>query len=180
MPRGVYPRKRRSVQTDRPTERVFPVSAIDYPGLLAQLEQQDRAIVQEREDLAVIIDAVRKRARVVVPSGLSGNGQRANQHAKTIAPDDAMKKARPLYERGDAVTAVAKAVGRTAATIYTWASKEKWARPKGHAAKPDAAPVPDNRTKLAGSVRCTNPDCGVYTDYDPCTKCGKALKRRSW
>src|ERR1043166_5727458 len=63
MPRGVYARKQRSVQTDRPTDRptdrVSPVSAIDYPGLLAQLEQQDRALVQEREDLVRQLDRLR-------------------------------------------------------------------------------------------------------------------------
>lgn len=198
MPRGVYTRKRVVRPTDRPTDRVVSVNAIDYPALLAQLEQQRAASVQEIADLDVIIAAVRQRAGHVVPvlpparrpgpqrgTGANqhtsgGNGKRANQHVKTIAPDAARAQARPLYERGDSVAAVAKAVGRSEGTVYSWASTGAWKRPKGHAAEPGAAPVPDDRTKLAGSVRCTNPECGVYTDYDPCTKCGKKLKRKGW
>jgi hypothetical protein len=194
MPRGVYPRKRRSVQTDRPTDRptdrVFPVSAIDYPALLAQLEQQDRALGQEREDLAVIIAAVRKRARVITPSELQRppvrNGKRLKRAATTAKVTEAQwAEARRLWDAGTAGDEIGRKLGITGVSVREHAKRYRWpARKRNYTSPPaptatKAGPAPKG-TQLAGSVKCTNPDCGVMTDFDPCRRCGVALKRKGW
>lgn len=81
--------------------------------------------------------------------------------------------ARPLWERGDPVNAIATAVGRSAATVYGWAAGEKWKRPDVQRAAPAVA-TPAGE-KMPGRVRC--PLCGRMTEYDPCEHCHKPVRK---
>ena len=225
------------------------MNAIDYPALLAQLEQQRAASVQEIADLDVIIAAVRKRAGVAVPVGLTlpparnGGGKNGQRNTRGNPHDPKWNQSKRDYAAGKPVAEIAKAAGVSVATIYTRASEGQWKRPpataahaatpseagatrlspdklatiqlqyekgvsgpeiekrtgvsmktiykrakdlgwKRHAtappAKPTAAAPTPKGTQLSGSVKCTNPDCGVMTDFDPCRRCGVKLNRKGW
>lgn len=171
------------------------MSAIDYPGLLAQLEQQRAAAVQEIADLDVIIPAVRQRAGRVVPVGLTlapprpvakptpnggANGtpkKRPTAETRGNPHDPKWNQAHRDYAAGKPVAEIAKAAGCSVATIYTRASEGKWERPKGHDAPlvKTAAVVPQGH-KLSGTVRCNH--CERMTGYDPCEHCHKTLTRK--
>lgn len=169
------------------------MSVIDYPAMLAQLEQQRTALEEEANDLDAVIDTLRRRAQLAVPAKpvpaakpanrakpkpkkpSGGNGGRASG-AET---DAAKAQAKKLWEKGTPVDQIAKTVGRAVGSIYAWSSDGKWQRPKPGAAAPAAAAPTKEPAgeKLSGSVRCTNPKCGSWTDYDPCRSCGQPLKR---
>ena len=169
-------------------------SRIDWDDMVSDLEGQKTALETELADVEAVLDVVRKRAapkvRVadVATRPKAGNGKKpaAAKPVKTRASGDDAEKAKAtakkMYERGDVVNEIAKAVGRSVQTVYTWASAEKWDRPNPGAASPAAAaPVkPAAGTPLSGNVRCTNPECGAWTDHDPCRTCGKMLRRKGW
>ena len=47
--------------------------------------------------------------------------------------------ARTLFEAGDSLTAIGKALGRSTTTIATWAARQEWARPHTHSSDSTAA-----------------------------------------
>lgn len=150
---------------------------MDWPALLASLEQERAAHVQAIADINAVIPTVRKHASAQVPAGLTlpppSNGSKGRGRRDLSLEATARK----LYEAGTPVKQVAREIGRPIGTIYRWASAGKWKRPK-----PDelhSAPVSNGKgTQLSGSVKCTNPECGQWTDWDPCRACGKPLKRK--
>jgi hypothetical protein len=87
----------------------------------------------------------------------------------TWATPETWAEVRKLYEAGTGADVIAKQLGVTKAAIYYHAAHEKphWKRPKG--AKAPAGDV------LPGQVRC--PSCQAWTDRDPCTSCGKKVRR---
>ena len=117
------------------------------------------------------------------PPSAGRRGSAPARRPQDGANGDARKDtARTAYERGDDVTAIAKAAGVTTASIYNWVRAGKWKRPTSEAGKPDrpqpAAPAAAaNRVEqLPGRVRC--PSCETMTSTDPCDGCGKPLPRR--
>lgn len=169
------------------------MSRIDWNEMLTGLEKQRSGIAQELADVDAVIETVRQRAAPKVsvaalqrprakPSknGAPKQGQGIKVDPATLAP------LREQYERGVPVAVIAKKVGKTASTIYGYASVYKWRRPgveeklsrpnPGAAASPAAAaPIEQTREELSGQVRCTN--CDLWTRFDPCSNCGKKLKR---
>jgi hypothetical protein len=160
------------------------MTAIDYPALLAQLEQQRRAVEQEAQDIDAIIDTVRRRAGAVVPAGLTllpvraakakppagkGNGKPTGHSNIT---DTQLATMRRGWEAGTPVVAIAKAAKVSEPTVRTRAKAGGWKRPK-KGTTPTAATR--TGTQLAGSITCNW--CQLKTSYDPCQMCGKKLKR---
>jgi len=179
MPRG----KQTDRPTDRPTDRVFPVNAVDWPGMLAQLEQQRNALDAERQDIDAVIETVRRPARTIrgpaKPRAAKVNGK-TDRHGQGGKIDDAiLAPIRKQYEAGATVDAIAKSSGRSVDLIYYYAKSRKWKRPKKGTISPAALRTGGPRTgdKLAGFVTCNW--CQLKTEYDPCQNCNKKLKR-SW
>lgn len=87
-----------------------------------------------------------------------------------------------MTEAGYDVDEIAARFKITDAGVYYYAKSRKWKRPKEGAAAPAAAAPakPPAGEQLSGSVRCTNPECGSWTDFDPCRVCGQKLKRNKW
>jgi hypothetical protein len=60
----------------------------------------------------------------------------------------------------------------------------KRAAPKVRVADVATRPKAGNGKKPAAAkpvkTRCTNPECGAWTDHDPCRTCGKMLRRKGW
>jgi hypothetical protein len=161
------------------------MTVIDYPALLAQLEQQRRALEQEAQDIDAIIDTVRRRAGAALPAGLTlsparaakakpaagkGNGK---QQGHSNITDTQIATMRRGWEAGTPVVAIAKAAKVSEPTVRTRAKAGGWKRPKTPAAKAEP-----KGTKLSGSVRCTS--CDVHTSYDPCEHCGHKLRGKGW
>ena len=165
------------------------MSSIDWGAMLAGLEQQKTGLEQELADVDAVIDAVRQRSapKVRVSDLAKGtpsakrNGAKGGR-ASSAETDQARAKARKLYETGVAVEVIGKQLGRSGQTIYGWASVGKWKRPNPGAAAPAAAAPAKTPAgeQLGGSVKCTSPACGAWTDYDPCRVCGVKLKRDKW
>jgi len=177
------------------------MTVIDYPALLAQLEQQRNALDDERQDIDAIIDTVRRRASGMVPAGLTlppaRNGGAKGKRLKRVAkPKRTVKSAtakpgkptrtskvtdaiaatmRRQYEMGENIDDIGGRAGVSGQTVRNYAAAGGWKRPK-KAAKAAAAAARTG-TKLGGSITCNW--CQLKTEYDPCEKCGKTLKR-SW
>jgi len=162
------------------------MTVIDYPALLAQLEQQRNALDDERQDIDAIIETVRRRAGGVVPASLTlpparapkakppagkGNGKLSAQSKIT---DAQLADMQARWERGESAVVIAKRTKVSDATVYARAKAGGWKRPKKSA---QAAAAARTGTKLGGSITCNW--CQLKTEYDPCEKCGKTLKR-SW
>jgi hypothetical protein len=165
------------------------VSAIDWPAMLAQLEQQRIVLDQERQDVDAVIETVRRRAGGVVPAGLTlppprNGGKRATKAVaknggKGRVSDDQVATMRRLFEDGAAIAAVAKGAHVSEPTVRTYAKAGKWKRPAiAKAATGKAAPKATDVVQLSGSVKCTS--CDLWTKTDPCEKCGSKLKRKGW
>lgn len=204
MPRGVYPRTKVKVRpTDRPTDRVVSVSAINWPAMLASLEQQRAALDDERADIDAVIETVRRRAGPQVTIAAiqqtqrahGGNGKRLTRAATTSKVTGAQwQQARHWWDDGMAGDEIGRRLGVTGVSIreharrHDWpARKRKYASPPVAAAAPKPAEKPAPRAKpgnaaapatgeqLSGSVRC--PHCSTWTDYDPCRSCGKPVRK---
>lgn len=72
-------------------------------------------------------------------------------------------KAKQLWERGDSVSMITKAIGGSPARIYNWSSRFQWKRP-----------TKQKFVQLAARVRC--PKCDTMTATDPCDGCGKPVR----
>lgn len=126
----------------------------------------------EAEKATAVATIDQKVAAVRVLAGQNGNGaapeSRPKRGAKraTSAHSDAgwVAKARVMFERGERVAVIAKAVGKSDAAVYY--HTKKWQRLRA-----DRAP---KGTELAGNVRC--PSCASMTKYDPCEHCGKKVR----
>ena len=171
------------------------MSSVDYAAFIEQLEDQKAAAVQEVVDLEELLEAVRKRAtkgvtplRRIKPA-LAKRIQRkpaAKKPAANGKPDGRsnlteaqLTSMKTRWERGDSAQSIAEFVKVSDATVYNRAKAGGWKRPKPGAAAPAAAAPKKEPAgeRLSGSVRCTNPKCGSWTDYDPCRSCGQKLKR---
>lgn len=142
--------------------------AIDWDGMIAELEEQKATAV-------AAID--QKIAAVRLLAGENGNGSgKAKGKKPPIRPSfgrsdpDWQRGARAMFERGERVSAIAKAVKKSEPTIYSTASRMGWKRPPGPGVKASAA-----RMELPGNVRC--PSCESMTKFDPCEHCGKKVRR---
>lgn len=97
--------------------------------------------------------------RAAKPAPIAGRkGEQYEQQAAQV---------RKLYEQGVETKAIEKQTGVKAATIYYRAKAGKWKR-----GKPAAAPKGE---ALPGKVRC--PSCELWTEHDPCSNCGKKVRR---
>lgn len=186
MPRGVYARTKS--RTDGRTDGVSLVNAIDWPAMIAQLEQQRAALDQERADVDAVLEIVRRRAGPAVTVAALQEAARVPRNGKKATKQDKISAAqiatmRAMWEKGSPGMAIAKAAKVSDATVYARAKAGGWKRPKSGVAVSPAAAAPVKTPageQLAGSVKCTNPDCGVMTDRDPCQRCGVKLRRNKW
>lgn len=195
MPRGVYPRKEsRSVGRSVGRSVYRPVSRIDWPAMIAQLEQERAALDEQRADVDAVIDVVRRRAGPAATIAAIQQIQRAPAHqdGKRAAKAKPTPKGKPArnggptgkrqdnisasqiarirrgWEAGEPATAIAKAAKVSDVTVRNRAKAGGWQRPK-------KAP---QGVQLSGSTRCTS--CDVMTSTDPCEHCGSKLKRKGW
>jgi len=162
---------------------------INWDEMLAGLEQQRTGLEQELADVDAVIDVVKKKRGgvaivsrprvkaakpVKVAAKSKSNGKTDGRSRITEAQLVEMQK---LYERGDDATAIGKKFGVTNSAVYLRAKAGRWQRPKsGATASPAAAaPAEPKRETLPGKVRCTS--CDLWTETDPCSNCGKKLKR---
>lgn len=152
--------------------------------MLAQLEQQRTALDAERQDIDAVIETVRRRAGLVVPAALpparaAKKAQRPTANGKRGADPKTLASIRKQYEAGVPIAKIPEARGHSGNWIYQLASDGGWKRPKpGAAASPAAVAAVPKGHALSGSVKCPNPECGGWTDFDPCRKCGQPLKRK--
>jgi len=164
------------------------VSRINWDEMLAGLERQRISAAEELADIDAVIDTVRQRAapkvrvaELLKPKPAAHKNGAKPSRASSAETDQAKLQAKKRYERGDSTNDIAKQSGRSVQTIYGWASEGKWKRPNTGAAVVPAAAAPTPKgEQLSGSVRCTNPECGQWTDFDPCRSCGKKLNRKGW
>lgn len=134
---------------------------------------------------------VKLEQALTVMRGLHSDSERPAPVARDGKPGPKPKTAendrmRLQYESGVPVARIAKAFRVSDQTVYGRANKHKWHRPPGPGVKKRAhgpaieigrGNTSPKGERLAGRVRCTSKECGVWTDYDPCEKCGKTLKR---
>lgn len=105
--------------------------------MLTGLEQQRTGMEQELADLDVVIHAIKQRSRkpltlrAAAVRKPSQNGHaKKTRSAKGGGDRDALKaQAKLLYEKGEVVEEIAKAVDKSSVTIYGWASAGGWKRP---------------------------------------------------
>lgn len=165
------------------------MSAVDWDVLIGELSAKRSATAQELADIDAVLAVARARASGIPAPAKRGKGKPARARAVTKKPAKngqrprldaaAMAVIQKQYEAGADVGEIARKAGKSVAGIYYYASSRGWKRPD--AAKPAAkAPPTPKGQQLSGSVKCTNPDCGVMTDYDPCRRCGKKLARKGW
>lgn len=116
------------------------MSRIDWDTMLAGLEQQRTGLEQELADVDAVIDAVKQRTRTPLslrPARATAAKKPAkNGHAKKATPangiadrDTLKAQAKVLYEKGEVIEEIAKAVGKSSVTVYGWASAGGWKRP---------------------------------------------------
>lgn len=164
------------------------MTRIDWDVMLAGLEQQRTGLEQELADVDAVIDAVRQRAAPKVsvadiqrPHGNGTKGKRAPKSSTKGRGVDAqvLARIRQQYEAGVPIKQIKEARGHSGNWVYQLASDGKWKRPNPGAAAKPAAAAPKGE-QLSGNVRCTNPECGQWTAFDPCQSCGKKLNRKGW
>lgn len=176
-----------------------PVRSDRLAAVEADLLRTKEGLVQELADVDAVLAAIRKRAAPAVgiyvetksrptngrtPSKKAPAKAAAKPAAQTgkLSPDQVVRMGE-MFEAGKPVDEIAKRFKVTDAGVYYYAKSRKWKRPNPGVAAPPAAAAPvatPAGQQLSGSVRCTNPECGAWTDYDPCRKCGEKLKRAKW
>ena len=110
---------------------------INWDAMLAELEQQRTVGEQELADLDNVIHAVKQRSRKTLslrplaPKKASKNGHGKKAKSSNGGADrDALKaQAKLLYEKGEGIEDIAKAVGKSSVTVYGWAGAGGWKRP---------------------------------------------------
>lgn len=166
------------------------MGSIDWDTMLAGLQDQRTGLAQELADVDAVIDAVRQRAAPKV--AIADLRQTRSNGTKKTAPagkakrrvgltDDQLATLKTQYAHGTDVAAIAARLQISTANLYYYVKSRGFKRGKEKTSRPNpgAAPVQEQAgTQLSGSVKCTNPECGSWTDYDPCRKCGKPLKRK--
>lgn len=172
------------------------MSRMDWGAMVAQLEEQRATTAQDLADIDAVIATVRQRANgapVLDPKRATKAALRAKKakpaagrrngkpSAQSKITDAQLATMRKQWEAGVSAETIAKQVKVHYTTVYGRAKAGGWKRPKPGAAASPAAAAPIKEpagTRLSGSVRCTNPQCGSWTDYDPCRSCGQPLKRK--
>jgi|SRR5579859_5056889 len=137
---------------------------VDWSAMLTELEA-DRASIDEK--IAAVRILAGQNGHAPAPETRAKRGATRPAAPSARAAADWVEKARLMYERGDAVPAIAKACGKTDAGVYYQAKAKGWKRPK--------APAAPTGTELAGNVRC--PSCESMTKWDPCEHCHKKVRR---
>jgi len=143
--------------------------------MLAQLEQQRRALDDERQDIDAVIETVRRRAGLMLPPARAGRAPTKTKRPAAAAngkrpgklSDAQLAAARQQFEAGVPLVTIAKPLKVTGEAIAGRARAGGWKRPK--------VEKPPKGEQLAGQVRCNH--CGRMTDWDPCRGCGKKLTR---
>ena len=110
--------------------------------------------------------------RSIAPAGTAQAAPKpANGKRKpgTWATPETWAQARKLYEAGTESATIAKQLNVTTAAIYYHAAHDKprWKRPK--------APAAATGDQLPGKVHC--PHCQLWTEHDPCSNCGKKVRK---
>lgn len=162
-----------------------PAPTVDWSAVLAELEGRKREVDQAIESVRRIAGphvALGVSPATTVTSGTSNGsaGKRGKRRASAIAPRPGKRKpgtwatpetwaqARTLFEGGTKAEQIATQLGVTKAAIYYHAvhDKPRWKRPKEAKATGE---------QLPGKVRC--PSCELWTERDPCSNCGKKVRR---
>lgn len=120
---------------------------IDYAAVVADLERQRAEIDAALTVLRPLAGAPR------VPS--------KNGHAKGT-----WEEAEKWWRDGIGAVEIAKRLKCSAATVYYRA--KKWPKRGAKSSAPQGA-------ALGARVRC--PECSQITEFDPCTQCGKIIRR---